>query len=116
MFNTPPTPTAQPTAQAQLEQFMQRVQQLAAAYETQNASLQRLKEELAAVQLENDQLNSQIEAQTHTKVGQLQLNVVEDSTPTFLPQSHQSDSPSIDRAAVQALLSDIEECIAILES
>ena len=54
MFNTPPTPTAQPTAQAQLEQFMQRVQQLTAAYETQNATLQRLKEELENVLLENE--------------------------------------------------------------
>jgi len=116
MFNTPPTPTAQPTAQAQLEQFMQRVQQLTAAYETQNATLQRLKEELENVRLENEKLTSQIEARTHVEAGQLQLDVVEDSTPTFLPQSHQSDSPSIDRAAVQALLSDIEECIAILES
>jgi hypothetical protein len=95
---------------------MHRVQQLMVAYETQNATLQRLKEELAALQLENERLTSQIEARTPVEVGQLQLNVVEDSTPTFLPQSHQSDSPSIDRQAVQALLSDIEECIAILES
>ena len=95
---------------------MHRVQQLMAAYETQNATLQRLKEELAALRLENERLTSQIEARTPVEVGQLQLNVVEDSTPTFLPQSHQSDSPSIDRQAVQALLSDIEECIAILES
>jgi hypothetical protein len=95
---------------------MHRVQQLMVAYETQNATLQRLKEELAALRLENERLTSQIEARTPVEVGQLQLNVVEDSTPTFLPQSHQSDSPSIDRQAVQALLSDIEECIAILES
>ena len=95
---------------------MHRVQQLMAAYETQNATLQRLKEELAALRLENEKLTSQIEARTPVEVGQLQLNVVEDSTPTFLPQSHQSDSPSIDRQAVQALLSDIEECIAILKS
>ena len=95
---------------------MHRVQQLMAAYETQNATLQRLKEEVAALRLENEKLTSQIEARTPVEVGQLQLNVVEDSTPTFLPQSHQSDSPSIDRQAVQALLSDIEECIAILES
>ena len=95
---------------------MHRVQQLMAAYETQNATLQRLKEEVAALRLENEKLTSQIEARPPAEVGQLQLNVVEDSTPTFLPQSHQSDSPSIDRQAVQALLSDIEECIAILES
>ena len=76
----------------------------------------RLKEEVAALRLENEKLASQIEARPPVEVGQLQLNVVEDSTPTFLPQSHQSDSPSIDRQAVQALLSDIEECIAILES
>ncbi len=95
---------------------MHRVQQLMAAYETQNATLQRLKEELAALRLENEKLTSQTEARPPEEVGQLQLNVVEDSTPTFLPQSHQSDSPSIDRQAVQALLSDIEECIAILES
>lgn len=116
MFDTPTSPPAQQTAQVQLEQFMHRVQQLMAAYETQNATLQRLKEELAALRLENEKLTSQIEARTPVEVGQLQLNVVEDSTPTFLPQSHQSDSPSIDRQAVQALLSDIEECIAILES
>lgn len=95
---------------------MHRVQQLMAAYETQNATLQRLKEELAALRLENEKLTSQTEARPPEEVGQLQLNVMEDSTPTFLPQSHQSDSPSIDRQAVQALLSDIEECIAILES
>ena len=95
---------------------MHRVQQLMVAYETQNATLQRLKEELAALRLENEKLTSQTEARPPEEVGQLQLNVVEDSTPTFLPQSHQSDSPSIDRQAVQALLSDIEECIAILES
>ena len=95
---------------------MHRVQQLMAAYETQNATLQHLKEELAALRLENEKLTSQTEARPPEEVGQLQLNVVEDSTPTFLPQSHQSDSPSIDRQAVQALLSDIEECIAILES
>ena len=95
---------------------MHRVQQLMAAYETQNATLQRLKEEVAALRLKNEKLTSQIEARPPVEVGQLQLNVVEDSTPTFLPQSHQSDSPSIDRQAVQALLSDIEECIAILES
>ncbi len=95
---------------------MHRVQQLMAAYETQNATLQRLKEEVAALRLENEKLTSQIEVRPPVEVGQLQLNVVEDSTPTFLPQSHQSDSPSIDREAVQALLSDIEECIAILES
>lgn len=95
---------------------MHRVQQLMAAYETQNATLQRLKEEVAALRLENEKLTSQIEVRPPVEVGQLQLNVVEDSTPTFLPQSHQSDSPSIDRQAVQALLSDIEECIAILES
>ncbi len=95
---------------------MHRVQQLMAAYETQNATLQRLKEELAALRLENEKLTSQTEARPPEEVGQLQLNVVEGSTPTFLPQSHQSDSPSIDRQAVQALLSDIEECIAILES
>jgi uncharacterized protein YqiB (DUF1249 family) len=116
MFDTPTSPLAPLTAQVQLEQFMHRVQQLMVAYETQNATLQRLKEELAALQLENERLTSQIEARTPVEVGQLQLNVVEDSTPTFLPQSHQSDSPSIDRQAVQALLSDIEECIAILES
>ena len=116
MFDTPPTPIAPQTAQAQLEKFLQRVQQLTAAYETQNQSLQRLKEELENARLENEKLTSQIEARTHVEAGQLQLDVVEDSTPTFLPQSHQSDSPSIDRAAVQALLSDIEECIAILES
>ena len=116
MFDTPTSPLAPLTAQVQLEQFMYRVQQLMVAYETQNATLQRLKEELAALRLENERLTSQIEARTPVEVGQLQLNVVEDSTPTFLPQSHQSDSPSIDRQAVQALLSDIEECIAILES
>jgi len=116
MFDTPTSPPAPQTAQVQLEQFMRRVQQLMAAYETQNATLQRLKEEVAALRLENEKLTSQIEARTPVEVGQLQLNVVEDSTPTFLPQSHQSDSPSIDRQAVQALLSDIEECIAILES
>ena len=116
MFDTPTSPLAPLTAQVQLEQFMHRVQQLMVAYETQNATLQRLKEELVALRLENERLTSQIEARTPVEVGQLQLNVVEDSTPTFLPQSHQSDSPSIDRQAVQALLSDIEECIAILES
>ena len=116
MFDTPTSPLAPLTAQVQLEQFMHRVQKLMVAYETQNATLQRLKEELAALRLENERLTSQIEARTPVEVGQLQLNVVEDSTPTFLPQSHQSDSPSIDRQAVQALLSDIEECIAILES
>ena len=116
MFNTPTSPPAPQTAQVQLEQFMHRVQQLMAAYETQNATLQRLKEELEKARLENEKLTSQIEARTHVEDGQLQLNVVEDSTPTFLPQSHQSDSPSIDRTAVQTLLSDIEECIAILES
>ena len=41
-----PTPLHSHPTQAQLEQFMQRVQQLTAAYETQNAMLQRLKEEL----------------------------------------------------------------------
>ena len=116
MFDTPTSPPAPQTAQVQLEQFMHRVQQLMAAYETQNATLQRLKEEVAALRLENEKLTSQIEARPPVEVGQLQLNVVEDSTPTFLPQSHQSDSPSIDRQAVQALLRDIEECIAILES
>ena len=116
MFDTPTSPPAPQTAQVQLEHFMHRVQQLMAAYETQNATLQRLKEEVAALRLENEKLTSQIEARRPVEVGQLQLNVVEDSTPTFLPQSHQSDSPSIDRQAVQALLSDIEECIAILES
>ena len=95
---------------------MHRVQQLMAAYETQNATLQRLKEEFAALRLKNEKLTSQIEARTPVEVGQLQLNVEEDSNPTFLPQSHQSDSPSIDRKAVRALLSDIEECITILES
>ena len=112
-FDTPTSPAPQ-TAQVQLEQFMQRVQQLMAAYETQNATLQRLKEEVAALRLET-KLTSQTRHDP-VEVGQLQLNVVEDSTPTFLPQSHQSDSPSIDRQAVQALLSDIEECIAILKS
>ena len=73
-------------------------------------------EEVAALRLENEKLTSQIEARPPVETGQLQLNVVEDSTPTFLHQSHQSDSPSIDRQAVQALLSDIEECIAILKS
>ena len=116
MFDTPTSPLAPQTAQVQLEQFMHRVQQLMAAYETQNATLQRLKEELAALRLKNEKLTSKIEARTPVEVGQLQLNVVEDSNPTFLPQSHQSDSPSIDRQAVQALLSDIEECITILES
>ena len=46
MFDTPTSPPAPQTAQVQLEQFMHRVQQLMAAYETQNATLQRLKEEL----------------------------------------------------------------------
>ncbi|MAI23513.1 MAG: hypothetical protein CL828_05585 [Crocinitomicaceae bacterium] len=116
MLSSPATPPEQQTAQAQLEQFMHRVNQMIAAYETQNATLQRLKAELASVRLENEKLTSQIEISPRDEVGQLQLDVVEDSPQTFLPQSHQSDSPSIDRVAVQALLSDIEECIAILES
>ena len=116
MLSSPATPPEQQTAQAQLEQFMHRVQQMIVAYETQNATLQRLEAELASVRLTNEKLTSQIETRTHAEVGQLQLDVVEDSTQTFLPQSHQSDSPSIDRVAVQALLSDIEECITILES
>ena len=116
MFDSPTTPLTQQTAQDQLELFMRRVQELMAAYETQNVTLQHLKEELETVRLENEKLTSQIEARSPMEVGQLQLDVVEDSTPTFLPQSNQSDSPSIDREAVQALLSDIEECIAILES
>ena len=62
MFDTPTSPPAQQTAQVQLEQFMHRVQQLMAAYETQNATLQRLKEELAALRLENEKLTSQTEA------------------------------------------------------
>ena len=47
---------------------MQRVQQLMAAYEDQNATLQRLKEEVAA-RLENEKLTSQIEARPPWKLG-----------------------------------------------
>ena len=116
MFNTPSSPPKKQTAQSQMEQFMQRVQQLMAAYEIQKATLRRLETELKAVQIENKKLESQIKERFQVDVGQLQLNVLEDSTPTFLPQSHQTNPPSIDRHTVQALLSDIEECIAILES
>ena len=40
-----------------------------AAYETQNATLQRLKEEVAALRLENEKLTSQIEARPPWKLG-----------------------------------------------
>lgn len=110
------SPDATPSSPAQFDAFLARVKQLVGAFEAQSETLQGLKAELESVRLTNEKLTSQLEAIQPKGQGQLQLDTVEDSKPTHLPQSHQSDPPSIDPQSVQALLTEIESCIAILES
>lgn len=113
MFNHPDSPPAVPPS---LDAFIERVQRLAQAFEAQSEELKRLQSALESARLENEKLAAQCAENAPTGQGQLNLDTVQDSKPTHLPQSHQSAPPSIDRNEVQALLSEIETCIAILES
>lgn len=113
MFNHPDSPPAAPPS---LDAFIERVQRLAQAFEVQSEELKRLQSALESVQLENEKLAAQCAENALTGQGPLNSNTAQDSKPTHLPQSHQSAPPSIDRHEVQALLSEIETCIAILES
>ena len=107
---------ATPSSPASFDAFLARVKQLMGAYETQLGTLQSLKAELESAQLTNEKLTAQLEAIQPKGQGQLPLDAAQDSKPTHLPQPHQSDPPSIDPQSVQALLTEIETCIALLES
>lgn len=113
MFNGP---ESTPSSPAQFDAFLARVKRMMSAYEAQSETLQRLKAELESAQQSNEKLAAQLEAIQPLGQGRLQLDAVEDSKPTHLPQTHQSAPPSIDPETVQALLTEIESCIALLES
>jgi len=120
MNNDPAIATHKQSTAERLESFVEQAEILVTAYEKQSILLQNTRLELQKLQKQNAEMKDELERlnPNHQRIAhqQLSLDVSQRSPSTHLPHSQSSDTPSIDRTDVQLLLSEIETCIAILES
>jgi len=120
MNNDPAIATHKQSTAERLESFVEQAEMLVTAYEKQSILLQNTRLELQKLQKQNAEMKDELERlnPNHQRIAhqQLSLDVSQSSPSTHLPHSQSSDTPSIDRTDVQLLLSEIETCIAILES
>lgn len=109
-----PTTTTPHTHQdkTRLERLVGDVERLIEAYENQAHQLSETLSENERLRLRNAELETKLDQLTQAA----EERTFQDSSPTQLSHSHQSDSPSFGREEVQMLLSEIDTCIALLEA